>query len=574
MIKFTKVQYWNLLSVGSVPITIDLEEPGSYLIIGRNGVGKSLIGEAITFALYGWPYRKIKKTQLVNSINKKGMMVELDFIANGRMYRIRRGMKPTVFEIFCNGKLLNQDGANKDYQKELEEKILRMNMEAFKQIVLLSKTGYTPFMELNASKRREVIEKLLDIQVFTVMAKFLKEHRDENTKTLNAIDVKITSTEDTIKRIRTNIAKFLSNTEELVTAKKDRIKGHMKEGASAAQQMSQLKVDLEQVSADYDAIYSDTKVKKDKAVQLRSKILDRQRAITRELEFYDHTSNCPTCHQTIEESYRTQSVQHRHETLGDLMAALQQIDARLSSIAESQPKIQELEKKQRSLQNLSIELRSTIRHTKSTIEALNEEIQQLVDQQSQYTNDGDEIADMEKTIADLVKTKKESLRLQDLHKVATMLLKDSGIKAQIIKQYVPIINKFVAKYLASMDFFVQFELDENFDEVIRSRFRDDFSYHSFSEGEKFRIDLALLLTWRAIARLRNSCTTNLLFLDEIFDSSLDSVGIDDFMKLLDTLVSEGTTVMVVSHKGDQLSDKFDSVIKFEKVKNFTQKVDG
>lgn len=573
MIKFTKVQYWNFLSVGSVPITIDLEEPGSYLIIGRNGVGKSLIGEAITYALYGWPYRKIKKTQLVNSINKKGLLVELDFITNGKMYRIRRGQKPNIFEVYCNGKLINQDGANKDYQKELEEKILRMNYEAFKQIVLLSKTGYTQFMELNAAKRREVIEKLLDIQVFTLMAKILKEHRDENNRALASIDARITSTEDTIRRVRANVARFLSNTEELVTAKKDRIKGHMKEGASAAQQMSQIKVDLERVSEEYNAIYSDTKVKKDKAVQLRNKVLDRQRAITRELEFYDHTSNCPTCERAIDEAYRTKSVQHRHETLKDLMEALEQVDARLAKIAEAQPKIRELEAEQRRLQNSSIELRSTIRHTKSTIEALNEEIQQLVAQQTQYTNEGDEIAEMEKTILDLVESKKASLALQDLHKVATGLLKDSGIKAQIIKQYVPVINKFVAKYLASMDFFVQFELDENFDEIIRSRFRDDFSYHSFSEGEKFRIDLALLLTWRAIARLRNSCTTNLLFLDEIFDSSLDTVGIDDFMKLLDSLVSEGTTVMVVSHKGDQLADKFENVIKFEKVKNFTQKVD-
>lgn len=571
MIKFTKVQYWNLLSVGSVPITIDLEEPGSYLIIGRNGVGKSLIGEAITYALYGWPYRKIKKTQLVNSINKKDMLVELDFIANGKMYRVRRGMKPNIFEIYCNGKLLNQDGANKDYQKELEEKILRMNMEAFKQIVLLSKTGYTPFMELNAGKRREVIEKLLDIQVFTVMSKVLKDRRTEANQLLSTIDVKITSTEDTIRRVRANVARFISNTEELVATKKDRIKGHMKEGANAAQQMSQIKVDLERVSAEYSSIYSDTKSKKDKAVQLRNKILDRQRAITRELEFYDHTSNCPTCERAIDEAYRTKSVHHRHETLTDLMAALEQIDVRLAKIAEAQPKIRELESEQRALQNSSIELRSTIRHTKNTIESLNEEIQQLLSQQNQYTVEEDEVAAMEEEIQKLVKEKKGLLETADLHKVATMLLKDSGIKAQIIKQYIPVINKFVAKYLASMDFFVQFELDENFDEIIRSRFRDDFSYHSFSEGEKFRIDLALLLTWRAIARLRNSCTTNLLFLDEIFDSSLDSGGIDDFMKLLDSLVAEGTTVMVVSHKGDQLTDKFENVIKFAKVKNFTQK---
>lgn len=573
MIKFTKVQYWNLLSVGMVPITIDLEEPGSYLIVGRNGVGKSLIGEAITYALYGWPYRKIKKTQLVNSINKKGLLVELDFIANGKMYRVRRGQKPAIFEIFCNGKLLNQDGANKDYQKELEEKILRMNYEAFKQIVLLSKTGYTPFMELNAGKRRDVIEKLLDIQVFTVMGKLLKDRRDEVSRLLSSVDTKIVTTEDTIKRIRANVARFISNTEELVSSKRERIKALSREGASAVQQMTQLKTDLDAVSTKYESIYSRTKAKKDKAVQLRNKILDRQRIITRELDFYDHTSNCPTCQRTIDEAYKTKSVQHRHETLTELMGALDQVDERLSKIAEIQPTIRTLEQQQRTLQNSTIELRSTIRHTKSTIESLNEEIQQLVNQQNQYSVEENEVAEMEANIEALIEQKKDCLETQDLQKVATMLLKDSGIKAQIIKQYIPVINKFVAKYLATMDFFVQFELDENFEEIIRSRFRDEFSYHSFSEGEKFRIDLALLLTWRAIARLRNSCTTNLLFLDEIFDSSLDSVGIDDFMKLLDSLVAEGTTVMVVSHKGDQLSDKFENVIKFDKVRNFTQKVD-
>ncbi len=573
MIKFLKVKYENILSVGNVPITINLEEPGSYLVIGRNGAGKSLMGDAITYALYGWPYRKIKKAQLINSINKKGLLVELDFMVNGKLYRIRRGMKPNIFEIHCNGKLINQPGENKDYQRDLEEKILRMNYEAFKQIVLLSKTSYKPFMELKANERRDVIEKLLDIQVFTLMAKVLKERRDEATTFLAITDKEITSTQDTIRRIKANVARFVQNTEDLVNTKQDRIAALKREGASAVNQLSGIKVDLESVSAEYETLSSNLKTKKDRAVQLRNKILDRQRVITRELEFFGHTNNCPTCEQKIEGTYRDSSVSARNETLADLTLALTQIDDRLKLIVEQQPAVNALGTQSRELSNASIELRSTIRHTKSTIDSLMDEIKQLQEQQNQYVVEEDEVAELDTQIEVLVESKKKVMDQLDLYKVATILLKDSGIKAQIIKQYVPIINKFIAKYLASMDFFIQFELDENFDEVIKSRFRDEFSYHSFSEGEKFRIDLALLLTWRSIAKLRNSCTTNLLFLDEIFDSSLDNGGIDDFMKLLDTLVGEGTTIMIVSHKGDQLADKFENVLKFDKVRNFTQLVE-
>jgi DNA repair exonuclease SbcCD ATPase subunit len=573
VIKFTRVTYKNLLSVGNVPITIDLDEPGSYLIIGKNGVGKSLLGEAITYALYGWPYRKIKKTQLVNSINKKDLLVELDFITNGKVYRIRRGMKPNVFEVFCNGKLLNQDGDSRDYQRELEEKILRMNYEAFKQIVLLSKTDYKPFMELKANERRDVIEKLLDIQIFTIMGKILKMRREDAQKELDRVENKIESTADTVKRIRANIARFMQNTDDMVSAKEGKIKTLKEEALTAFNQLNTIKADLERVQGEYESISTTTKTKREKAVQLRNKIIDRQRNVSRELEFFEHTSNCPTCEQTIDTTYRENSIQARKDTLADLEGALQQIDDRLRAIASQQEHVKELDSEQRKLQNASIELRSTIKHTRTTIESLNEELEQLRNQQSQYTQEEDEIKELESVLRGNVKEKKKLLGTLELYKVATMLLKDTGIKAQIIKQSVPLINKFVAKYLSAMDFFVQFELDENFEEVIKSRFRDEFSYHSFSEGEKFRIDLSLLLTWRAVARLRNSCTTNLLFLDEIFDSSLDTGGVEDFMKLLDALVSEGITVMVVSHRGDQLVDKFENIIKFDKVKNFTQLVE-
>jgi len=573
VIKFTRVEYKNLLSVGNTPITMDLDEPGSYLIVGRNGVGKSLLGEAITYALYGWPYRKIKKTQLVNSINKKDMLVVLDFIANGKVYKIRRGMKPTIFEVFCNGKLINQDAENKDYQKELEEKILRMNYESFKQIVLLSKTSYKPFMELKANERRDVIEKLLDIQVFTGMATVLKKRREEASKELDRVETIILTTTDTVKRIRANVARFVQNTEELVSSKQLHIKTLMSEASSANDKLKVIREQIESIQETYEGATRTTRLKRDKAVQLRSKVTDRHRSITRELEFFEHTNNCPTCDQKIDSKYRDDSIQGRRDTLVDLEGALEQLDQRLQLIVADEQKASVLGSELSKLQTTSIELRSTIRHTKTTVESLVRELDQLKSQQSQYSEHEGEITELENVLRDKIKGKKKLLKQLDLYKVGTLLLKDSGIKAQIIKQYVPVINKFIAKYLASMDFFVQFELDENFEEIIKSRFRDEFSYHSFSEGEKFRIDLALLLTWRAIARLRNSCTTNLLFLDEIFDSSLDTTGTDELLKILDTLSAEGTTIMVISHKGDQLADKFENVIRFDKVKNFTTLVE-
>jgi len=552
---------------------MDLDEPGSYLIVGRNGVGKSLLGEAITYALYGWPYRKIKKTQLVNSINKKDMLVVLDFIANGKVYKIRRGMKPTIFEVFCNGKLINQDAENKDYQKELEEKILRMNYESFKQIVLLSKTSYKPFMELKANERRDVIEKLLDIQVFTGMATVLKKRREEASKELDRVETIILTTTDTVKRIRANVARFVQNTEELVSSKQLHIKTLMSEASSANDKLKVIREQIESIQETYEGATRTTRLKRDKAVQLRSKVTDRHRSITRELEFFEHTNNCPTCDQKIDSKYRDDSIQGRRDTLVDLEGALEQLDQRLQLIVADEQKASVLGSELSKLQTTSIELRSTIRHTKTTVESLVRELDQLKSQQSQYSEHEGEITELENVLRDKIKGKKKLLKQLDLYKVGTLLLKDSGIKAQIIKQYVPVINKFIAKYLASMDFFVQFELDENFEEIIKSRFRDEFSYHSFSEGEKFRIDLALLLTWRAIARLRNSCTTNLLFLDEIFDSSLDTTGTDELLKILDTLSAEGTTIMVISHKGDQLADKFENVIRFDKVKNFTTLVE-
>lgn len=574
MIKFIKVSYKNLMSVGQVPIEIDLDDPGSYLIIGRNGAGKSVLGEAITFGLYGRPYRNINKPQLINSINKRDMMVEVDFETRGKLYRVRRGMKPTVFEVYENGKLLNQDAASRDYQEDFEKKILRMNFRAWKQIVMLGSTAYVPFMELKTQHRREMIEDLLDSQIYSVMSKLNSKRAQEAKGRLDVIAVQVTATEDKIKLIKANIARFLQNTEGLVSTKQTRIEEYTAKYEEAETQALELTSNLSKLKEILEEKRNVVSEKRAKANQLGNTINDRHRTISKDLAFFKANSTCPTCAQTITEDYRCHTIESKEAILADLNAAIEQLQTRTDAIEKQSKEVKALREDVEQKQMAIVELNSTAKYARTTVANLQQEIIELESQKSDYQVDDDEVKKLNRELKRFKNEKVEILSTAELFKAASYLLKDSGIKAQIVAKYVPVINKFINKYLAAMDFFVQFELNENFEEVILSRFRDEFTYNSFSQGEKFRIDLALLLTWRAIAKLRNSCVTNLLFLDEIFDSSLDNAGIEEFMKLIDTLVAEGTTVMVVSHKGDLMQDKFSNVMKFDKVKNFTQLVDA
>lgn len=573
MLYFKKITYKNFISVGQIPITVDFDEPGSYLIIGRNGAGKSTLGEALCYALYGKPYRNINKPQLVNSINKRGMLVELEFNSNGNVYLVRRGMKPNVFEVYENGKLVDQSAANDDYQTDFERKVLRMNFRAFKQTVMLGSTAYVPFMELKTAHRREMIEDLLDSQIYTVMSKLNGKSITSARERMNEIQLRLDTTKEKIRLIKENVARFLQNTDDIVSSKRLKMKEHKDAVLQTIELAKKLQAELEEIQTQHSTASQTIKSQHEKVVSLRNKIIDRQKQITRDLDFFDHTNKCPTCSQEIDDHYKTNAVQQRKDTLDELSRALNQVDHRLSVVQTKLTSVSDLGKKVSQIQSQLIEARTNVKFAKDTITSIQQEIEQLLQQRREYVDGEDKIDVFEQELKNMTNEKKDLLNQVEIFKVASQMLKDSGIKAHIVKKYVPIINKFINKYLSAMDFFVQFELDENFEEVIRSRFRDEFSYHSFSEGEKFRIDLSLLLTWRAIARLRNSCVTNLLFLDEIFDSSLDNNGIEEFMKLLDTLVAEGTTVMVVSHKGDQLRDKFENVIRFDKVKNFTQMVE-
>lgn len=561
------------MSVGQTPVVVTFDEPGSYLIIGKNGAGKSTLGEALCFALYGKPYRKINKPQLVNTINKRELLVELEFTANGNLYLVRRGIKPSVFEVLENGKLINQEAKNDDYQTDFEKKILRMNFQAFKQIVMLGSTAYVPFMELKTVHRREMIEDLLDSQIYTIMSKLNSKNVSTAKERSVELQIRVDTTKEKIRLVKENIQKFLQNTDELVKAKKLKLVEYKTSVIETIETAKRLQIQLESIQQRYNEASADAKQHHEKVLRVRNKILDRQKQLSRDLDFFEHTNECPTCAQAINELYRNTAARKRRETLQELSNALTQVDQKLQVIQEKLRHVKTMSVEMTEIQNNLIEARTSIKYTKDTVLSIQSEIQQMMNQRQDYVDGEDKVDDLEIQLKNMMEEKKQIVSSLDLYKIATQMLKDTGIKAQIVKKYIPIINKFINKYLAAMDFFVEFELDENFEEVIKSRHRDEFSYHSFSEGEKFRIDLALLLTWRAVARMRNSCMTNLLFLDEIFDSSLDTTGIDEFMKLLDMLVSEGATVMVVSHKGDQLRDKFENVIRFDKVKNFTQMVE-
>lgn len=572
-INFKKISVKNFLSVGNIPIELNLEDAGAYLFVGKNGAGKSTIIDAITYALFGKAYRKINKPKLVNAINKNNTMVELEFTTGSGYYLIRRGMKPEVFEIYCNGKLIDQESTSRDYQAELEKKILRMNYAAARQIVLLSKTSYKPFMELDPKERRLVIEDLLGIEILTSMSKLLSNKITETKKRFTLIQKDIDHTAEKIDIIKSNIARFVRNTEEMVSSKTSHRDKFISELNDALEQEQTLSMQLQEITVTYNELKVKYSKRRDSLIDIKSKIESRKNSTERDLKFFEHTTTCPTCAQEIDEGYRNKSIEERRSLLSDLEFALNEADARFDKLSNILELVQDSDSKKQSLTTKIASLKTTIASCRQSINALDKEIDELKAQNSSYDADHKLIQELQETKTNLQNEKRNILDQTELFKAAAFLLKDSGIKAQIIKNYIPVINKFINKYLAAMDFYVDFELDENFNETIKSRYRDDFSYHSFSEGEKFRIDLALMLTWRAIARMRNSCAASILFLDEIFDGSLDDTGIDDFLKLIDTLVSEGTAVFVISHKGDQLLDKFENVIRFEKVRNFTQMVE-
>ena len=568
MIIFRKLKYKNFLSVGDNEIEIDLDGIRSTLIVGHNGSGKSLMLDALSFVLFGKPHRSINKPQLVNSINGKGCKVEVEFNIGPSEYKIVRGLKPNIFEIWLNGNLVNQESHSRDYQKLLETNILKLNHKSFHQVVVLGSSNFTPFMQLSTYARREVIEDLLDIGIFSKMNVVLKENQAKLKDTIKDTEYQYNLTKEKIVLQ----SKHISNLKNINASNAAKYDEEISELSTHIATLVEANMALAQ---EYGAEYGKTKTKSERDQKTKASLLSYERQIkdnikkiVSESKFYETNADCPTCSQAIDEGMRDHKIGQCKSKAHELNEGYELLK---SSLDETVAVLLQTEK---TLQHLN-GLNSTIHSNLKLIGNFEQRISSLLavknEQHSDIDIDGataelDTLKDSRDILGDLKSTQLEE---RTYNEVIGELLKDTGIKTKVIRQYLPVMNKLINQYLQVLDFFVSFNLDESFNETIRSRHRDDFSYASFSEGEKSRINLAILFTWRQIAKMQNSCNTNLLILDEVFDSSLDPDGIDNLLKIMNTLDSD-TTVFVISHKQDLLEGKFEQKIEFEKHKNFTR----
>jgi len=566
MIKFHKVRYKNFLSTGDTFTEIDLSRKKTSLIIGANGSGKSTLLDALTFGLFGRAFRKVPKTALINSINQKHTVVEVEFAIGRQKYRVMRAIKPNMFEIYLNGKMLHQDASVRDYQAILEQQILRLNYKTFTQVVVLGSSSFTPFMQLNTIERRNIIEDILDIQIFTVMNDILKQRYATLRHQLNEIKTNIKIGESKIQSQEDSMRRLEENRDEMIDKFRTDIETHESLNDDCGEA---IRIFLEQVTNHQAKIKDEDEIR----TSLQKMLSDerhfetQKRKFIKELEFYEKNDECPTCKQDIE-------TEHKEHICTDTGKSIVDIDKKLSersaTIIEINGKLGEISKVQQKISGLQYEIQQEqvkLNANETYIRKLESKITDLEDQEH-TEEDTVKLEKYKKAYQQLESMEKTHIDTRHYYDLAELLLKDSGIKTKIIRQYLPIMNKLINKYLASMEFFVQFELDEHFNEQIKSRYRDAFTYSSFSEGEKMRIDLALLFTWRSIAKLKNSVNTNLLILDEVFDSSLDEGGTDEFLKILQTL-GDDTNTFIISHKGDSMNEKFNNIIEFEKTQNFS-----
>lgn len=567
MILFQTIRFKNFLSTGSQFTELKLNKSTTTLIVGENGAGKSTVLDALCFALFGKPFRNINKPQLINSINQKNMLVEVEFVIGTKEYKVARGSKPTVFEIHLNGQLLNQDAASRDYQKYLEEHVLKLNYKSFTQIVILGSASFTPFMQLPASHRREVIEDLLDIKIFSVMNDVLKNKYNDIKQQISDLDHKIEIGKTKV-RLQQDYIKTL---EEDKQKRVEDVQKQIHDATEGTAQLTLLVSAEKQKQLHLESSISDAESKRSlrqKMESLLRSLADRIKNQKKQIEFYHEHDVCPTCSQDLTTSVREKAV-HKHEcTIQELQNAVEQLQSQYQDTQARLDEIVDIEAKISEHQDIIIDLNTQIIGNQKLIQSLQQTLQST---STDTTNVEEEKANLKKIAKEIVEISHNKTGLvEERHylDIAGLLLKDTGIKTTIIRQYLPAINKLVNKYLQAMDFFVSFELDESFNETIKSRHRDEFSYASFSEGEKAKIDLALLFTWRSIARMKNSANTNLLILDEVFDGSLDINGTDYVMNILNT-IGEDNNVFIISHK-DALFDKFRSVIRFEKHSNFSR----
>ena len=567
MILFRKLKWKNLLSTGNHFTEIQFDKSPSTLIVGSNGAGKSTMLDALCFVLFGKPFRSVNKPLLLNSINGKDCLVEVEFNSGNKHYKIIRGIKPNVFEIWQDGEMINQDAAVRDYQEYLEKFILKLNYKSFTQIVILGSASFTPFMQLSASDRRSIIEELLDIQVFSAMNNILKDKITMNKDATITKKYDIDLTEQKYSLQKKHIDELKQNNEDKVKEYEGEISGSANTISTLAEQIELFSNEVRQLQILVNA-KAETEAKVKKITKLESQIESNLSKFRKDINFFQHNDDCPTCRQAIAMEFKEKELTLLGTKVTECDHGLQELEKKL---LDEQSKLNSISETQKKIQELQIEIatkNTTITETNKYIKRLEKQIEDLKLNKSSTDKEEQELSIINESLSQLKQHLRTLIDEKTYYEVASGLLKDTGIKTKIIKQYLPIINKLVNKYLASFDFFVNFNLDESFKETIKSRHRDDFTYDSFSEGEKQKIDLALLFSWRAVAKLKNSANTNLLILDEVFDSSLDANGTEYLMTILQML--EGTNVFVISHKGDILQDKFRNVIRFEKVKNFSR----
>jgi len=567
LIEFKTVRYKNFLSTGQQFIEVPLNTGGTTLIIGDNGSGKSTMLDALCFGLFNRPFRDIKKDQIVNSINEKDCLVEIDLQIGSNKYTIKRGIKPAIFEIWCNDKMLNQDAASKDYQKHLEDNILRLNFRSFTQVVILGSSSFVPFMRLRARHRRQVVEEILDIEIFSRMNLLLREKNKAKDEEIRSAEFSVNLFNEKISDQDKHIQDLQYRNKQSIESKEAQIE---KEEAGKKQYQEDIK-DLEkEITVLRDKILDETDVKNKhmKFHQLEAKLESNCNKHKTMLKFFEDNDECPTCKQTIDETFKNNEIEEKKKKIDEIETGMSQmakdivkIEARMKTINDTAVAIREkemlIERYKTSIENVDRYIRSV----RSEVDDLRDEKESTGEAKGvlKQLNESHKEAELNK-----IKLKDDKLYLD----TARELMTDTGIKTKIIKQYLPIMNQLINKHLQRLDFYVNFTLDDEFNETIKSRFRDAFQYNSFSEGEKLRIDLSILFTWREIAKIKNSTNTNLLILDEVLDSSLDSSGTEEFMKIINSLAKEN--VFVISHKGDILIDKFTQVIKYEKYKNFTR----
>ena len=565
MILFKTVRWKNFLSTGNAFSEIQLDASPATLIVGSNGAGKSTFLDAICFGLFNKPFRKITKAQLVNAVNERDLLVEIEFSIGSRDYMIRRGFKPTLFEIYLDGQMLSQEAAINEQQKHLEQSILRLNYKSFTQVVILGSSCFVPFMQLSPPNRREVIEDLLDIRIFSTMNTLLRDKVKSVKETLRECEYQVDLAKNKVEMQQNLIANLQEQSNANTSRRKGEIKDLEREISSTMDAVTKGLGELSSKEKSLEA-YGDLDKEQTELLVYQDRFKTKKKSFDKEYKFFDKNDNCPTCHQAITEELKNDKKKVINVSLKELDDASVALQQKLEILLEKIGERQIINNEVKDINDRISSYNKEIQWKKKQIQDIEEKINtgtvvSLKKEKEKLKGIAKDGMKVEESLLDSRKTR-------DDYDVVSNMLRDTGIKSVIIKKYLPVMNQLVNRYLKELDFYVSFDLNENFEETIKSRFRDEFTYSSFSEGEKMRIDLALLFTWRTIAKMKNSANTNLLILDEIFDSSLDGQGTDDFLKILHT-VSDNTNVFVISHKTESLQDKFASTLQVEKKQNFS-----